>query len=104
MKNKIISILSNAAKFNENIEMEKINRIAVFIMVFMPVLINSEISATPNPANTAAMIGRRINASGGAIFSLIRTNIKTIINANPISANFSLSPLDSWKNPFFFQF
>ncbi len=27
MKNKIISILSNAAKFNENIEMEKINRI-----------------------------------------------------------------------------
>ena len=69
------------------------NRIAVLNIVFIPVLINPAISSRPNPASTAAISGSKINASGGAIFSLINTNIRMIISANPINANISLPPI-----------
>ena len=66
--------------------MEKINNTAVSSMVLSPVATNPLISSTLNPAITAAITGRSINATGGESFSLISTNINTNISANPIIA------------------
>ena len=48
-------------------EIEKTNSTAVESMVLIPDLINPPISATPKPAATAAINGRKINAIGGAV-------------------------------------
>ena len=66
--------------------MEKINNTAVSSMVLSPVATNPLISSTLNPAITAAITGRSINATGGESFSLISTNINTNISTNPIIA------------------
>ena len=84
----MIGSKSPLSDINVKYEMEKTNRIAVLNMEFIPVFTKPAISSIPNPAHAAAISGRRMNATGGAIFSRMSTYIKTIMSTKPMIASF----------------
>ena len=67
--------------------MENTNRMAVESMDFMPVPIKPPISSALNPAMTAAISGRQMNATGGLTQLLMSTTIRTAINTKPMTDN-----------------
>ena len=73
---------------SEKNEIEKTNSDTVLTILLMPEAANLLTVSGSNPATSAAIVGRRMNAIGGMTIFLMRHTMSTNTITNPIIASF----------------